>query len=47
MMFLSLLRFLPVGLRLLRLMVGIVFLDSGWNDLRGPQYYGLVPKEMI
>lgn len=37
MMFPSLLRFLPVGLLLLRLMVGIVFIDSGWNDLRSPQ----------
>jgi len=37
MMFPSLLRFLPVGLVLLRLMVGIVFMDSGWNDLRNPQ----------
>jgi putative oxidoreductase len=36
MMFPSLSRFLPVGLLLLRLMVGIVFIDSGWNDLRSP-----------
>jgi putative oxidoreductase len=37
MMFPSLSRFLPVGLLLLRLVVGIVFIDSGWNDLRSPQ----------
>jgi uncharacterized membrane protein YphA (DoxX/SURF4 family) len=37
MVFPSLSRFLPVGLLLFRLMVGIVFLDSGWNDLRSPQ----------
>jgi putative oxidoreductase len=30
-------RFLPLGLLLVRLMVGIVFIDSGWNDLRSPQ----------
>jgi putative oxidoreductase len=36
MMFPSLSRFLPAGLLLLRLMVGIVFIDSGWNDLRSP-----------
>jgi putative oxidoreductase len=36
MMFPSLSRFLPIGLLLLRLMVGIVFIDSGWNDLRTP-----------
>ncbi len=36
MMFPSLSRFLPAGLLLLRLMVGIVFIDSGWNDLRNP-----------
>jgi putative oxidoreductase len=30
-------RFFPTGLLLLRLMVGIVFIDSGWNDLRSPQ----------
>jgi putative oxidoreductase len=33
----SLSRFLPVALLLLRLMVGVVFIDSGWNDLRSPQ----------
>lgn len=37
MMFPSLSRFLPAGLLLLRLMVGIVFIDSGWNDLRSPE----------
>jgi putative oxidoreductase len=37
MMFPSLLRWLPLGLLLLRLMVGIVFMDSGWNDLHSPQ----------
>lgn len=30
-------RLLPLGLLLLRFMVGIVFIDSGWNDLRSPQ----------
>ena len=33
----SLSRLLPVALLLLRLMVGVVFIDSGWNDLRNPQ----------
>jgi putative oxidoreductase len=37
MMFPSLSRYLPVGLLLLRLIVGIVFIDSGWNDLRSPE----------
>lgn len=37
MMFPSLSRFLPAGLLLLRLVVGIVFIDSGWNDLRSPE----------
>ena len=37
MMFRSLSRFVPIGLLLLRLMVGIVFVDSGWNDLRNPE----------
>ena len=37
MMFPILSRFLPVGLLLLRLIVGIVFIDSGWNDLRSPR----------
>jgi DoxX len=36
-MFPSFFRFLPIGLLLLRLMVGIVFIDSGWNDLRSPR----------
>jgi putative oxidoreductase len=34
MTFPQLLRFSDVGLLLLRLMVGIVFLDSGWNHLK-------------
>ena len=33
-MFRSLSRLVPLGLLLLRLMVGIVFIDSGWSDLR-------------
>lgn len=37
MMFPILSRFLPVGLLLLRLMAGIVFIVSGWNDLREPE----------
>lgn len=37
MMFPILYRFLPAGLLLLRCMVGIVFIDSGWSDLRNPQ----------
>ena len=37
MMLPSLSRFLPVALLLLRLMAGIVFIDSGWNDLRSPE----------
>jgi putative oxidoreductase len=36
-MFPSLSRFFPAGLLLLRLIVGIVFIDSGWNDLRSPE----------
>jgi len=36
-MFRNLSRFLPVGLLLVRFMVGTVFIDSGWNDLRSPQ----------
>lgn len=36
-MFPSLSRYLPVGLLLLRLLVGIVFIDGGWNDLRSPE----------
>jgi len=32
----GLLRFGDVGLLLLRLMVAVVFLDSGWNHLRSP-----------
>jgi putative oxidoreductase len=34
MTFPSLSRFVPLALLLLRLMVGIVFIDSGWNDLK-------------
>ena len=33
----SLSRLLPIGQLLLRFMVAIVFVDSGWNDLRSPQ----------
>jgi putative oxidoreductase len=36
MMFQSLSRFVPMGLLLLRLMVGIVFNDSGRRDLQSP-----------
>ena len=28
---------MPLGLQLLRSMVGIVFIDGGWNDLRTPR----------
>lgn len=31
-----LMRFADLGLLLLRLMVGIVFITSGWNDLKDP-----------
>jgi len=37
MTFLQLARFVPLGLLLLRLMVGMVFISSGWNDLRDPE----------
>jgi putative oxidoreductase len=37
MMFPQLTRFVPLGLLLLRLMVGMVFISSGWNDLRDPE----------
>jgi putative oxidoreductase len=37
MIFRSLLRFAPLGLLLLRLMIGIIFVDSGWEDLRNPE----------
>jgi putative oxidoreductase len=37
MMFPSLSRYFPAGLLPLRLTVGIVFIDSGWNDLRSPE----------
>jgi len=36
MMFPRLLRFAPIGLLLLRLMAGIVFIDSGRRDLQAP-----------
>jgi len=36
MAFPSLLRFLPLGLLLLRWMVAIIFIASGWNDLKSP-----------
>jgi putative oxidoreductase len=36
-MFPELSRFTDLGLLLLRLMVGAIFLTSGWNDLRDPQ----------
>jgi putative oxidoreductase len=36
MTFPSLLRFLPLGLLLLRLMVAIIFIASGWEDLKSP-----------
>jgi len=32
----ALLHFSDVGLLLLRLMVAVVFLDSGWNHLKNP-----------
>ena len=37
MIFPQLLRFADFGLLLLRLMVGIVFLSSGWNHLKDPE----------
>jgi uncharacterized membrane protein YphA (DoxX/SURF4 family) len=36
MTFPSLLRFLPLGLLLLRWMVAAIFIDSGWSDLKSP-----------
>lgn len=36
MVFRNLTRFAPIGLLLLRLMVGIVFIDSGRRDLQAP-----------
>src|SRR5881296_3443796 len=36
MLFPALLRFTDVGLLILRLMVAVVFLDSGWNHLKNP-----------
>src|SRR5881396_3210571 len=35
-LFPALLRFSDVGLLLLRLMVAVVFVDSGWNHLKNP-----------
>src|SRR5437667_12564074 len=35
-LFPALLRFSDVGLLLLRLMVAVVFFDSGWNHLKNP-----------
>ena len=35
-LFSTLLRFSDAGLLLLRLMVAVVFLDSGWNHLKNP-----------
>src|SRR5438132_9225998 len=35
-LFPALLRFGDIGLLLLRLMVAVVFLDSGWNHLKNP-----------
>ena len=37
MIFRSLLRFAPLGLLLLRLMIGIIFVDSGWEDVRNAE----------
>src|SRR5207237_10811674 len=37
MVFPQLLRFTDLGLLVLRLMVGIVFLPSGWNHLKNPE----------
>src|ERR1700741_4320499 len=37
MIFRSLLRFPPLGLLLLRLMIGNIFADSGWEDLRNAE----------
>src|SRR5207237_10199263 len=36
-MFPQLYQFADLGLLLLRLMVGIVFANSGWNDLKDPE----------
>jgi putative oxidoreductase len=37
MLFPQLARFTDVGLLLLRLMVGVVFLSSGWSDVQDPE----------
>jgi putative oxidoreductase len=39
-MFPQLARFTDLGLLLLRLMVGIVFMSSGWADLKNPEARG-------
>jgi putative oxidoreductase len=39
-MFPQLTRFADCGILLLRLMVGLVFVDSGWNDLTKPDERG-------
>jgi putative oxidoreductase len=37
MAFPQLVRFIDLGLLLLRLMVGVIFISSGWNDLKDPE----------
>jgi len=37
MMFPEFNRFLPLGLLLMRLMIGVVFTSGGWNHLRDPE----------
>jgi putative oxidoreductase len=37
MAFPQLVRFTDLGLLLLRLMVGVIFISSGWNDLKDPE----------
>ncbi len=44
MIFPKLLRFAPLAFLLLRLMVGIVFIDSGWRDLHAPKALGIWPQ---
>jgi putative oxidoreductase len=39
-MFPQLARFSDLGFLLLRLMVGVVFITSGWNDLKDPETRG-------
>lgn len=36
MLFPQLLRFLPLGLLFLRFMIAVIFVNSGWNDLKDP-----------